>query len=91
MRGEYNPINEDSNSSVEEILNSSNGPFKQTNQQKMINISKQSDSLFGIKDSMTFTFNNNMNETKLRSYEIKKKLLEERVNKFKNNIHKDSD
>lgn len=91
MRGEYNPINEDSNSSVEEILNSSNGPFKQTHQQKMINISKQSDSLFGIKDSMTFTFNNNMNETKLRSYEIKKKLLEERVNKFKNNIHKDSD
>lgn len=68
LRGDFiSPKNEDSNSSVEEILNSSSGPFKQANQQKMINISKQSDSLFGIKDSMTFTFNNNINETKLRS------------------------
>jgi len=68
MRGEFSsPKNEDSNSSVDEILNSSNGPFKQNKQQKMINISKQSDSLFGIKDSMTFTFNNNLNENKLRN------------------------
>lgn len=87
----YFIINEDSNSSVEEILNASQGGYclQQDNQQKLINISKQSDSLFGIKDSMTFTFNNNINETKLRTYEIKKKLLEERVSKFKSNINKD--